>query len=398
MTPDLITCPLCNGWGKVPDHREPPARPGWPATEVWGTCPHCHGARRVPPDPDGCPACGFRLSPWLTRHGYDVHIGCADDDAALPAAPRQSGHAAARTLAEPKRLAEVPTMSESDRLKGAALTAADRGWRVFPLLPGGKRPKPGFTAWERHATDDPDRIRRMWTDGEWNIGLACGPSGLVVVDLDTAKPGDQPPPAWAHVEGVTDGVDVFAVLAERAGVGFPANTYTVRTASGGTHLYFAAPPGPGLRNTAGRLGWLIDTRAVGGYVVAAGSTVNNTRYEIVNDLPAAPLPGWLATRLTAPHDSEATGPAAPGHAGYVRAALRGEVQRVLDAAPGTRNHTLNAAAYSLGTLVGGGLLARPVAEQALDTAAGLIGLTAREREATIRSGLDSGQRQPRTAA
>ncbi|MGI5516009.1 bifunctional DNA primase/polymerase [Streptomyces sp. CA-106131] len=42
--------------------------------------------------------------------------------------------------------------------------------------------------------------------------------------------------------------------------------------SGGFHLYFAAPPGVRLGNTAGRLGKRIDTRAWGGHVVAPAAS------------------------------------------------------------------------------------------------------------------------------
>ncbi|MFF1371960.1 bifunctional DNA primase/polymerase [Streptomyces virginiae] len=40
--------------------------------------------------------------------------------------------------------------------------------------------------------------------------------------------------------------------------------------------------------SAGRLGWKVDTRAWGGYGVAAGSTVGTGSYEIIHDGPPAP--------------------------------------------------------------------------------------------------------------
>ncbi|WP_370027732.1 bifunctional DNA primase/polymerase [Planotetraspora sp. GP83] len=78
--------------------------------------------------------------------------------------------------------------------------------------------------------------------------------------------------------GVNDGADVLAVLCEQAGQPLPFDTFTVRTRRGGLHLYFTAPiGGPVLGNTQGSrggLGWLIDTRAHGGYVVGPGSVVD----------------------------------------------------------------------------------------------------------------------------
>ncbi len=65
-------------------------------------------------------------------------------------------------------------------------------------------------------------------------------------------------------------------------------TYTVGTGSSGTHLYYRHPPiGPELRNTTGErggLGWKVDTRAHGGYVVAAGSTVAGRPYAVALDV------------------------------------------------------------------------------------------------------------------
>ena len=85
---------------------------------------------------------------------------------------------------------------------------------------------------------------------------------------------------------------MFARLAAEAGEPIPT-TYTVATPSGsGLHLYFRQPAqGPLLRNTQGRLGWCIDTRGEGGFVVAAGSRRSDgRRYRVVTEAPVAPLP------------------------------------------------------------------------------------------------------------
>jgi hypothetical protein len=209
-------------------------------------------------------------------------------------------------------------MPQAERLAlpHAALDAAARGWHVFPLRPGDKRP--AVTDWETRATTDPERIARCWAHASYNIGLATGPSGLVVVDLDMPKgPADVPPADWA-LPGVTSGADVLAVLCERHNQAYPGDTFTVRTWSGGTHLYFTAPEGEPLRNTSGDkgngLGWKIDTRAHGGYVVAPGSTFADHPYETARDAPVAPLPGWLAELLRpAPLPSADTRHGRPRH-------------------------------------------------------------------------------------
>ena len=53
-----------------------------------------------------------------------------------------------------------------------------------------------------------------------------------------------------RLPGITDGADVLAALCERHGQPFPSETFMVRTRRGGLHLYFTAPPGVRLGNTA----------------------------------------------------------------------------------------------------------------------------------------------------
>lgn len=143
-------------------------------------------------------------------------------------------------------------------LRRTALAAAARGWHVFPLIPGDKRP--AIRAWEERATTDPKRIARCWAAGPYNVGVAAGPSGLLVVDLDLPKHADDTPPADAARPGIRDGRDVFrAVCGDHAGTPDAPDTYSVTTGTGGTHLYFTAPDGTELRNSAGKLGWKVDT-------------------------------------------------------------------------------------------------------------------------------------------
>jgi hypothetical protein len=56
---------------------------------------------------------------------------------------------------------------------------------VFPCAPGGKRPALAGN-WQHLATTDRARIRRWWTRMPYDIGIACGPSGPVIIDLDTS--------------------------------------------------------------------------------------------------------------------------------------------------------------------------------------------------------------------
>lgn len=329
--------------------------------------------------PRSCPRCG---------HGVDDVTG-------------RGTHPACDPQPDPH-----PATSRPDPAGGlltAALATAERGWRVFPLRPGGKRP--AVRDWENRATIDPDRITRCWQSGPYNIGIACGPSRLVVVDLDQAKPEDTPPETWA-MPGVACGEDVLAVLAERAGQPLPYDTHLVRTGRGGLHAYYTPPDGPQLRNTAGRLGWLVDTRAAGGYVVAAGSIMDGRRYELLYEAPTAPLPSWLADLLTPPTpvapSEPVTLPDALRLSAYLTSALRAEAARVRDAATGQRNHALYIAAQALGQLVAAGSLTADHVRHVLTAAAaGHVATgayTERERDATIASGLRAGANRPRRVA
>jgi hypothetical protein len=293
----------------------------------------------------------------------------------------------------------MPTPQAEETLT-AALAAAARGWHVFPLTPGSKRP--AVTGWESRATTETARIQRCWSTltsaGPYGVGIACGPSELLVVDLDTPK-GRPTPPEWRRA-GIVDGADVLAVVADQHGAGFPWDTHTVATPSGGMHLYFTQPEGQALRNTAGRLGWLVDTRGAGGYVVAAGTTLDTGAYATVDDADSVHMPDWLAAALRAEPTPPPTGTgidlaALRRRSRYAAAALAREVDAVLSARLGSRNTTLNAAAYALGRLVATDLLPSGLAAAALTQAAHAVGLPEAEAAATIASGLAAGARHPR---
>lgn len=80
---------------------------------------------------------------------------------------------------------------------------------------------------------------------------------------------------------------------------------------------------------------------------------------------------------------------------YLQAALDGTIAD-LDRAPiGGRNAALNAASYTLGRLVGAGVLDAGDARAHLASAASRLGVEPHEARATITSGLRAGQRRPR---
>jgi hypothetical protein len=269
---------------------------------------------------------------------------------------------------------------------------------VFPVRPGAK--VPAITDWENAATTDAGQIHEWWAARAWNIGLATGPSGLLVIDLDLSadlRPASRP----------VGSLRTLQELAAAQGQPPPISTYTVRTPSGGMHLYFRQSIGVALRNTQGALGELIDTRGHGGYVLAAGSRHTSGRtYDVTVRQPVAMLPAWLDEALAPPPQASRTtgGTTVPAVGGrrqqaYLRAVVDGECEAVAAAAVGQRHRTLLRAARRLGHWVGGGALTEADARSALNAAAasyvGVTGYTAGQVRRDISDGLGYGARRPR---
>lgn len=281
-----------------------------------------------------------------------------------------------------------------------ALFYAAKGWPVFPCrhkefydedgeIFGEKTPLIGNGF--KGATKTPRIIKRWWSDHpEALVGVATG-TGLDawVLDLDI-KPG------------VGDGHDWLAARVKEHGP-LPA-TAIAKSANGGTHYYWKHHDG--VRNR-GRLGTCVDTRGEGGYVIAPGSVMGDGRsYVWIEDRPIADAPDWLlALVLPQPEierpgqSSHFTHQSSAENEPYVRAAVDAELAVLAGATQGGRGEALNRSAFTLGTLVGAGALARSEAETGLYAAAAANGVLAKDGERSTRSkikrGLDAGQRSPR---
>lgn len=312
------------------------------------------------------------------------------------------------------------SIAQREQLLEHALAYAEAGWPVFPLRPGTKRPAtPNHTAencdqsdhrcwnghvgWEQRATTNIERITRAWQMRPYGIGIACGPAGLVVIDLDVAK------------GTACSGAETLAELQHTEGKTLHA-TWTVATPSGGRHLYYRQPDGLRLGNTAGKAGPGIDTRSHGGYVVAPPTTTPTGSYWLVDDHPPTELSAWFV-ELIAPA-SRCERPATTGTTGsheahsrvetsnrtdrYVAGAIASEQRRIEAAPEGQRNHTLFTASIAVGQLVGAQVLGRDEAERLLADAAQrhvLAGAySATQARQTIASGLRRGTNEPRQLA
>lgn len=164
----------------------------------------------------------------------------------------------------------------------AALWFGEHGYAIFPCGVGSKKPLVKNGQGWKDATTDKARIAAWWgKEPEANIGVACGPSGLVVIDVDSKNnaPGRH---TWAQfLDAHPETPDTLASL----------------TPNDGVHLWFKAN-GHKIRSSVRKLGPGVDVRALGGYVVAPPSQIEGKRYTWYNpEAPVAELPAWLAEEL-----------------------------------------------------------------------------------------------------
>jgi hypothetical protein len=145
-----------------------------------------------------------------------------------------------------------------------------------------------------------------------------------------------------------------------------------------------------MTNTQGTVADSVDTRAWGGYVVAAGSTTPAGAYEPLCGPVVACLPPWLQSILQpAPKASTAPSVAVAGQSRrYADVALVTETRNVATAQVGEREAKLFRAARALGRFVAWGDLPRHVVEQALQEGGEASGLSASECRSTLCSALN----------
>lgn len=239
----------------------------------------------------------------------------------------------------------------------AALAAQALGFHIFPVAAGDKVPHRAAGRWGETATNDFDQILHFWTqvDPQANIGVACKPSQLLVVDLDVAKePWKLRGTEWEYVHGaygqMVSGEALFDEMVFKLGDSNAAwDTYSVRTGSGGLHLYYWWPADWPLISQASPVKGVVDVRGnggqYGGYVLGPGSRTDKGGYELVDDTPIALPPEWIR-KLVAEKPRFATrkpqGLRQPGAISY-----SGLVDSVRNAGEGNRNNALVWAARTM---------------------------------------------------
>ena len=260
----------------------------------------------------------------------------------------------------------------------------------------------GWKDWQ--TTPQTDAIWAQIKKPEWwvsvgGLGGVCGPASgyLICFDFDDTK------------------LSTVNSFLER--VGLPSDyAWTVRTPGNGVHVWVRSPgfemDKSVIKRPAIDGGGIVELRWTGSLGVMPGSLhpdVPGVKYAWMYSEPSeAPVTIDRDALLVAyaaitkepevkptPHLNGSV-PYAPGQ-GYAAKAMDEEVQRVRQSGDHAHNDALNRAAFSLGQLVGGGLLTEGEVEQALLSAALEVGQPEGEAMSTIRSGLRSGIAKPRYA-
>ena len=265
---------------------------------------------------------------------------------------------------ERRRFAARTTLEEAIRL-------VRLGFWVFPCARADKVP---VVRWKTLASNSEHQVRAWWDDEpEWNLAVACGPSGLMVLDLDGGE-----------------GIDSWLALVAEHG---EPQTTMVRT-GGGIHVWFRAAGQTNIRNSVRRIAAGVDVRAAGGYVVAPPSLhITGRRYTWLADPEhLIDLPSWLGQKLMENSDrnsrpSRGNGTTARG-AAPVRSTIGTLVRaeyNIRTAATGTRNDTLFRNALAVGRHVVARRLDQSLARTRLVAAGVAVGLAETEAISTVGS-------------
>jgi hypothetical protein len=211
-----------------------------------------------------------------------------------------------------------------------------------------------------------------WSEAT-GIGVDCGKSGLVVVDID----------------------DLDAVPALAAEIGWDATadeTLISRTGRGGLHIFYRAGSTE-VRNSASKVVTGVDIRGSGGFVVIPPSAhENGARYEWLNAHDPAPIPERMVEVFNYREERPVVElPGSISHERWGLAALAAGAHDIEVSPPGQRNNELNSVAYRIFGIVKGGHLDEEVARARLTRAGLHVGLASDEVHKTLASAWESAE-------
>lgn len=346
-----------------------------------------------------------------------------------------------------------------------ALSLAEHGWHVLPLTWTLKRPLANCDRCEpergktphdpagcpcipagrwchgvRAATLDPARLTTWWTAEPRAVpGIATGPSGLCLIDIDTGHeplpdnlathllPGidlraeDIPAEAWSTPAQFRDGRDSLSLLARLRGRTNPwpsadhHRPLAAATPSGGAHLWYQTPA-PGLHQVIANtrktrpygLAWQVDIKAGRSYGIAPGATAAAGLYRPLRGHPASigTMPPWLAAEVIrvasqpppepAPHPGPTRRQPAADKSrarAYINAILANRLPHIERLDDG-RWTELSALAFRIGGhLAATGIDPEDIPQRLIDAGCA-AGLSYRRAENAVNSSLTNGRNRP----
>lgn len=176
----------------------------------------------------------------------------------------------------------------------AALDLASLGFHIFPIIENGKTPL--IENFPELATRDPEQIKDWWVDPilefekDYNVGISTTRFGdneaLIVIDVDNKKG-----------KNGSEELEKIDLINE---VPF---TFVQVTPTGGEHLVYKTHTP--VKQGTNVLGLGLDIRSKGGYIVGAGSTIDDEAYSadmgIITDAPQ-----WLIDACGKAREKEET--------------------------------------------------------------------------------------------
>ncbi len=172
-------------------------------------------------------------------------------------------------LPAPSKKVKSPAAIRYHKLFDAALDYAERGWHVLPV---GADKQPLIAGGVNSATKDPEKIAG-WPKDLAGVAIACGPSDLLVVDIDSPEALER----WKAFAGENWKIHTPAIVRTRRGV----------------HLYFK-----GAQKVPAHLKEGVDLKSEGGYVVCPPSVhASGHEYKWVSEGDPVPVPKLILAEI-----------------------------------------------------------------------------------------------------
>ncbi|MDT8333014.1 bifunctional DNA primase/polymerase [Roseomonas gilardii] len=258
------------------------------------------------------------------------------------------------------------------------------GWRCVPAARSKKGLWKGFLDSATHDLEQLDRWSHEFPGCCWKVI----PSGSGIWALDADVPGP---------EHAADGEAEMRRMVEENG---PLPPRPHGRSGGGGHLLVFRDEGHPIRCKSGWPRPGLDPRAkrCAFTISPSRSYAGPYRWAVAPWDVAPPVaPDWLLKAVAPPPEKPRPPvPFVPTTDAAMRALDRA-CGRLASAAPGTRNDSLNAAAFTAGRWVGAGLLHEVEAAAMLFQTARAVGQGEKEARDTIRSGLMAGAQRPMEA-